>query len=328
MGDIVMNNGGKYGRHFIQEVQEPRHFTPRDHEFYKKFAKRIMYIDSNIFPGAFQMNTVWYHSPLPPEGPGEHTHDFPELLGFYSSDPNNPDDLGAEVEFTIEGEKHLITKNTMIFIPAGVKHLPMALKNIRRPILHFGVCLNPEYAANYSDGSVTGLKDEAAVAKMLAEAEKDTGEVVMNDGGEYGKYIIQKVHEPAHMTPEKQEAYRKFARRIMYMDTHVVPGAFQMNSSWYFGPTPDGPGHGEHTHDSPELIGFLSSDPDDTENLGAEVEFTIEGEKHLLTKSTMIFVPAGVRHLPMVVKNVKRPIFHFSICLEGEYVDRLTGRDL
>ena len=324
MGDIVMNNGGEYGKHFIQDVHEPGHYTEKDSELYRTFAKRILYMDSSIFPGAFQMNTVWYHSPLPPRGRGEHTHDFPELLGYYSSDPDDPDDLGAEVEFTIGGEKHLLTKSTMIFVPAGVKHLPMAIRNIRRPILHFGVCLNPEYAANDSTGSAAGPKDETA-AKLPGEP-GGGADFILNDGGEYGKYIIQKVHEPAHMTPEKQEAYRKFARRIMYMDTHVVPGAFQMNSSWYFGPTPDGPGHGEHTHDSPELIGFLSSDPDDTENLGAEVEFSIEGEKHLLTKSTMIFVPAGVRHLPMVVKNVKRPIFHFSICLEGEYVDRLTGR--
>ena len=324
MSEIVMNNGGKYGGHFIQEVREPSHYTAEDSARYKTFADRILYIDSNVFPGAFQMNTVWYHDPLPEGGRNEHTHDFPELLGYYSSDPNDPDDLGAEVEFTIGGERHLLTKSTMIFIPPGVRHLPMAIRNIRRPILHFGVCLNPEYAATDTDGPAKG----AGAADAPAGKGNGSGEVILNDGGEYGKYIIQKVHEPAHMTPEKQESYRKFARRIMYMDTHVVPGAFQMNSSWYFGPTPDGPGHGEHTHDSVELIGFLSSDPDDRENLGAEVEFTIEGEKHLLNKSTMIYVPEGMRHLPMDVRNVKRPIFHFSICLEGEYVDKPTGRDI
>ncbi|MBR4231992.1 MAG: hypothetical protein IKR95_02145 [Oscillospiraceae bacterium] len=323
MGDIVMNNGGKYGRHFIQDVHEPSHYTAEDSKRYKTFADRILYIDSNILPEAFQMNTVWYHGPFPAGGRSEHTHDFPELLGYYSSDPDDPDDLGAEVEFAIEGERHILTKSTMIFIPPGVKHLPIALRNIRRPVFHFGVCLNSEYSANEEAKGAESVTDAAGPA---GETGGNGADAVMNDGGKYGKYFIQKVHEPAHMTPEKQEAYRKFARRIMYMDTHVVPGAFQMNSSWYFGLTPDGPGHGEHTHDSAELIGFLSSDPNDRENLGAEVEFAIEGENHLLNKSTMIFVPAGMKHLPMIVKNVKRPILHFSICLEGEYVDKPTGR--
>jgi len=147
----------------------------------------------------------------------------------------------------------------------------------------------------------------------------------MNNEGIYGKYIVQELHEPGHVTEAAKEMYNKFARRILYMDTNVVPGAFQMNTSWYFNSSPDEPGHGEHTHDFPEMLGFYGSDPDNPDDLGGEVEIYIEGERHLLTKTSMIYVPEGMKHLPMKISNVRRPIFHFSICMNPVYIDNLTA---
>lgn len=152
--------------------------------------------------------------------------------------------------------------------------------------------------------------------------------MVMNNEGKYGEYIVQDLKEPGHITDEFRAHYREFARRILYMDTNVVPGAFQMNTSWYINRTPAEELHGEHTHDFPEMIGFYGSDPDNPNDLGAEIEFNIEGEKHLLTKSSLIYMPPGVRHLPLAVVNISRPVFHFSICVNPEYVDKPTaGQD-
>ena len=148
--------------------------------------------------------------------------------------------------------------------------------------------------------------------------------MVMNSEGKYGKYIVQQLHEPGHITDEFRAQYVKFARRILYMDTNVVPGAFQMNTSWYHNCTPKDELHGEHTHDFPEMIGFYGSDPDNPNELNAEIEFFIEGEKHLLTKSSLIYMPPDVKHLPLAVVKISKPVFHFSICMNPEYVDKLT----
>ena len=49
------------------------------------------------------------------------------------------------------------------------------------------------------------------------------------------KYVVQTLQEPANMsTPEFKAMYEKFAKRILWMDTNVVEGAFQMNTAWYF----------------------------------------------------------------------------------------------
>ena len=145
------NNGGKYAQYFLQTLQNP----PMDAEFkkiYEKFAHRILWIDGSLVPGAFQMNTAWYCK-VPERDPifTEHVHaDTSELIGFFSSDESNPYDLGGKIEFSIEGEPHLLTRSTMIYVPAGLKHNPMRILEVNRPIFHFSVVMSGEY-----DGSGT-----------------------------------------------------------------------------------------------------------------------------------------------------------------------------
>ncbi len=121
--------------------------SPEFKKMYEKFAKRILWMDSNVVEGAFQMNTAWYFD-VPEIDPvfEEHVHDYDEIIGFYGSNPDDPYDLGAEMEVTIDGEVHKLTKTTMIFCPAGVKHMPLSIKKIDRPVFHFSVVINPEYS--------------------------------------------------------------------------------------------------------------------------------------------------------------------------------------
>jgi len=141
-----------------------------------------------------------------------------------------------------------------------------------------------------------------------------------NNSGTYGKYFVQDLQEPASMrTPEFREMYRKFANRILWIDGDVVPGAFQMNTAWYFAAPENGPFLTEHAHDNDELIGFFGSNPDDPYDLGGVIEFSINGETHRLTRSTLVFVPGGIRHTPLRIIEVKRPIFHFSVVTNTTY---------
>lgn len=141
----------------------------------------------------------------------------------------------------------------------------------------------------------------------------------LNCEGEYGKYIVQDLNAPKTGTPEFQEIYNRFAKRILWIDGNTVPGAFQMNTSWYKKVPELNPIFEEHSHDSDELIGFFGSDPEDPYDLGAELEVTINGETHLLTKTSLIFIPANMPHMPLKFNRVDRPIFHFSVVMSKEY---------
>jgi len=67
-----------------------------------------------------------------------------------------------------------------------------------------------------------------------------------------------------------------------------------------------------HKHDYEEIFLFLGTNPEDTTELGAEIEFWIgegeEREKVVLNTSSSIYIPPGVAHFPQIWKNVTRPV--------------------
>ena len=140
----------------------------------------------------------------------------------------------------------------------------------------------------------------------------------------YGKYIVtelkQNINE-APWSPPPSVAGKGKGGRVLFLDNEVVPGAFYVECAWVM-PRPAGtvPG-GEsgrrvvaeaHTHDYDEVITFFGTDLDDPHDLGAEVELWLGDEKHIITKSAIVFVPAGLQHCPLAFLRVDRPIFHFS----------------
>ena len=140
-----------------------------------------------------------------------------------------------------------------------------------------------------------------------------------NNEGTYGNLIIQDLHDPKAGTPEFREMYRKFSRRILWIDDKVCPGAFQMNTAWYHSVPEKDPVFEEHSHDSDELVGFFGSNPEDPYDLGGEIVITLNGEEHRITRSSIIFCPAGMPHMRMSIRRVDRPIFHFSVVTSKAY---------
>ncbi|MGI6590915.1 MAG: hypothetical protein ACOX1O_04800 [Eggerthellaceae bacterium] len=151
--------------------------------------------------------------------------------------------------------------------------------------------------------------------------------IVEGTEGMYGKYFVQQLHDPHTGTPEFQEMYRRFSHRILWIDDNVVPGAMQMNTAWYYAVPERNPVFPEHVHDDDELIGFFGSDPDNPNDLNAELTFSVNGEEHLITKSTLIFLPGGLPHGQIRILRVDRPIFHFSLMRGGTYNGGAYGAD-
>ena len=134
----------------------------------------------------------------------------------------------------------------------------------------------------------------------------------------YGKYIVTELKIPE--SKQKIAAtYAKYATRILWMDDNVVEGAFHMNTSWFLKASP-ATENKPHTHDSDEILGFYGNNAQDPYDLGGEIEIWLEDEKHILTRSCLIFIPAGMKHCPLILRRVDRPIFHFSIVTDGQYI--------
>ena len=68
-----------------------------------------------------------------------HKHTYDEMFLFQGLDHKDPLDLGAEIEFWLgEGkdlEKIEFKTSTNVYMPAGLAHFPMKVKNLKRPFM-------------------------------------------------------------------------------------------------------------------------------------------------------------------------------------------------
>jgi len=142
------------------------------------------------------------------------------------------------------------------------------------------------------------------------------------DNTKYGKYIISRP-KVDQVFPAYEPKYNPGAlRNVITLDDDVVKGAFTVHSNWFMpGENLGGAGAGKdtgqvkpHVHDDfNEVLCVFGSNPLDQYDLGAELEFWLGDEKHVITKSSVIFIPAGLQHGPIGFTWIKRPVFQLGI---------------
>jgi hypothetical protein len=83
------------------------------------------------------------------------------------------------------------------------------------------------------------------------------------------------------------------------------------------------PGHPSHTHDVDEYIWFHGANPANLLDFGAEIEIILgagkDEEKHIINTACVVYVPAGLPHLPITFKKVTKPVFWGHILLAPVY---------
>ena len=107
----------------------------------------LMRVDDRFMKGAFYFECIWLTGPIPESKAYKpHSHDCDEYVGFFSGSVDDPFNLDAEVEFWFDDEKHVFTKNCLIFIPAGIWHSPVIINRMKRPIF----CLSTSPTTKYT----------------------------------------------------------------------------------------------------------------------------------------------------------------------------------
>jgi len=137
----------------------------------------------------------------------------------------------------------------------------------------------------------------------------------------YGKYIVTGVKPDLNLPSYRRDAAEIAAgdhTRLIYLDDDAIKGAFYVECIWYWKGSEQSIVEA-HTHKFDEVIAFFGTNRKDPQDLCGEVELWLEDEKHILTKSCLVFVPKGMKHCPLIIRRVDRPIFHFTTMLEGTY---------
>ena len=130
---------GKYDKY----VAYPPHL-----QMQMKADKSVIFDGLWVSPQLINYNFTFGHQivrkPFKGDNPA-HTHNFHEVLAWYGTNPNNPDDFGGEVVFYLgeELEKHVFTKPTVLSLPPGLVHCPMEITRIDHPIIQIEMMFAP-----------------------------------------------------------------------------------------------------------------------------------------------------------------------------------------
>lgn len=124
----------------------------------------------------------------------------------------------------------------------------------------------------------------------------------------------------------RKEIPDKLIDRVAHLDSDVVPGSsFHSETSWIWPEERSGlKGQSatfvdKHTHSFPEIIAFFGTDFNDIHKLHGEVELWVEGKPYKIHKSFVAIIPEGVEHGPLTIRNVQKPIFHYTVGHAGLY---------
>ena len=137
----------------------------------------------------------------------------------------------------------------------------------------------------------------------------------------YAKNVVDYVKPPQDLPDHRLKMDPEYVKSIVHVGPDTVPDAlFYSEAKWILpGSDKEIKETESHTHEFGELIGCFGFNYEDIQDLGAEVEFTVDNKTYFITKSFASFVPAGVQHGPLIFRNVKRPIFHFIAADTGSY---------
>ena len=104
----------------------------------------LTYMSNDQVPGSnmyIEFGWIWDVPDPNPHIP-EHGHDdYDEIVLHIGCDPRNPEELGAEIEFTIGEETLTIDKTSAIFVPRGVKHGPVTWKRVDKPHIQMAMVI-------------------------------------------------------------------------------------------------------------------------------------------------------------------------------------------
>ncbi len=119
-------------------------------------GKSIAHIDGDTFEGANEYWAHWaFEKPMNVPGwnrwdditHGPHMHKFPEVVALLGTDPEHPQDLGAEFWAGMGPELVMSLVNTtrLSFLPPHFAHGPSTVKKVTRPFIFIEINQSPKH---------------------------------------------------------------------------------------------------------------------------------------------------------------------------------------
>jgi len=299
--------------------------------------EHVLWLDADVLHGGYYGESAWIWpnnfpnqisqeelerrtTPGPPMFP--HYHEYPELLAWWGSNPEDPHD--TTTMGMIMGDEEILLESSWVgYIPAKMYHMPTRPdggKVTDKPVFHWTAGPGM-YTRNKDDDP--SEQEKGADIPIAGKPKKKTQE--------NRKYFIMGGDQPQR--PVKidymTEIDPKYWRHLAYIDDTIIPGCeYGCDTMCLLPGNPSKSGvriMERHTLPYGANITLISMNYDNITDLCAEAELWIGGEKHIIKKNFGAYIPPGVEQGPLIVRNMEKQLF-FSICNPvGEGIKKFPG---
>lgn len=298
---------GKYGKYFNCNYGVPDPWWYHRPGFDRSSIVEILSMNDTTVPAGchgFPVTVAFKVKPDAEVGVPPMMHlSSDEFIGYCTTDPSQPDDLGAEIEFQIGDEIHVITKPCYVYIPKGTTYGPVIVRKMHRPFIEQHILPDADYYGN-------------DLNELNGDIEVPEGTRMGMNEGRYGRLFVPggdgasgDVIKWWYNTPDFDPTQYK---NIATVDLAKLPGGSRVMSvgfQYKLVAEPEGTGHPQNYHTtSDEIIMVFGADPEAPHDLGGEVLMGMGDEMHIMTKPTILFVPKGHPHGPMWFRKIDKPI--------------------
>jgi hypothetical protein len=334
---------GQYDKYICTELKK-RHMLPgptpeiRDQlaiEGRRLSMEHILWIDDEVIPGAYYGESTWLwpaHYPnliswqeamkraANPTPMFPHAHDFPELLSWWGTDPDHPEDT-TSMGMLMEDEEIPLDRSWAAYIPTGMPHMPTqrAGKVTKLPICHWTSGPGGVYTREKDEKPAAAAKHEPIKIKKMKPGEGRNAKYFVYGGEKHGKV-------PDYMV----EMDPRYSRRMAYIDEKVIPGA-EFGCDFRFFLPGEKSKSGQvivkpHTLPHGTSIVINGMNYEDITDLCAEVELWIGGEKHVINKSFGAYIPPDLEQGPLVIRNIRKQMMFMTSHPIGEGIKKYRGK--
>jgi len=253
------------------------------------YAKRnIVCIDGSVIHGSFFGCVEWLVRDFQTDDLVSHKSG--ELHMFVGGNPKKPESLNGVIDFQIENDHLVFDETSFVYVPAGCAHQIAALRELKQPMLHYIMHMDASYYES------TPAQAEIPV----------------------GCYKSNRISGYAPIDGKIPEAPEGFLTFLLWIDGQKLTGAPYTESVWFHTTNDTGPE--PHSHLAlDEFVAFIGSDPEHPEELNGDISFRVENNTIHTRKSTIVYIPRGISHSPLLVHELNQDILHFSGGNSGSY---------
>jgi hypothetical protein len=333
---------GKYDKYICTTLQK-KHMLPgptptqRDElaaEGLRISMEHILWVDSDIIPGAYYGESTWI---WPRSYPGQitddelakrttagkpmfpHAHGFPEILSWWGTDPDHPEDTSA-MSMIMDDEEIPLNTSWIAYIPAGMIHMPKMTPGARvtgQPVCHW----------TFGPGAYTRDKNSEEAKDEHAETMRE--HVTIPGKNTNLRYFVQagqqsEQHRPYYLP----DLDAKSVRPVAFIDETAIPDAELGCFALHILPTHTAMDlciMNTHTLPHGSYFTLTAMNYDDITDLAADAELWIGGEKHTIKKSFGAYIPPGLECGPLTIRNVSKQLFFVIAYPIGEGVKKYPG---